>query len=117
MKEKEFLKKLLLDITEGETISGIEISIKQQLAKVENFEAETTSSKILALLGGGDWTDASVNHYAILKPEININDEYNEYSNKGGFYGNDKKFFYNVLIEKGIIRDITESDPIIVIYE
>lgn len=115
-KELEFCK--YLTGHDDATIIGLFVKWdKTQTSKSRQVDLLVSTLRILALESGGDWSDASVGYYAMLKPDIDIEVEHNEYLDNGGYHGNNKKWFDEILKEKGIIRDIVDSDPLTTFYE
>ena len=64
-----------------------------------------------------DTHDMRVDYYVLLKPGYDIKSRHELYKKHGGYHGHKKKWFHNILIEEGIIRDIIDSDPITVFNE
>lgn len=65
--------------------------------------------KFFSVQGGGDWADASVDYF------INLTDRtgeavHKEYYESGGYHGNGKKWFGDWAIEKGYMRELTDSE-------
>lgn len=73
----------------------------------ENLPHEST--KILAVEGGGDWADASVDYMVNLTSRIG-DELINEYKNTGGYHGNGRKWFKEWAIDKGYCREASDDE-------
>ena len=71
--------------------------------------------KILALEGGGDWADASVD-YMVNVSGRNGKELNDEYRNNGGYHGNGKRWFKQWAIDMGYCREASD-DELEVVYD
>ena len=65
--------------------------------------------KFFSVEGGGDWADASVDYFINLTDRTG-EDVHKEYDESGGYHGNGKKWFREWAIEKGYMREPTDSE-------
>ena len=65
--------------------------------------------KFFSLEGGYDWADASVDYFVNLT-ERTGEEVHKEYELNGGYHGNNKKWFREWVIEKGYMREPTDSE-------
>ena len=76
---------------------------------MDNGLLGVSGHKLFSVESGGDWADASVDYF------INLTDRtgeevYNEYDEGGGYHGNGKKWFRDWAVEKGYMREPTDSE-------
>lgn len=72
-------------------------------------ETEKKTAKVLAVEGGGDWADASVD-YLVNVCGKSGEDLLNEYRETGGYSGNDRRFFRQWAIESGYCREPNDDE-------
>jgi hypothetical protein len=81
-----------------------------------NHETATSQStltlaavKILALEGGGDWADASVDYMVNVSGRTGeeLNDEYR---NNGGYHGNGERWFKQWAFDMGYCREASDDE-------
>lgn len=78
--------------------------------KIEDKEMK----KVVAILGGGDWADASVSHLIKLV-DRETGDLQREYMDAGDYHGTGS-WFDKWLVEKGYCRE-PEDDELEIYYE
>jgi hypothetical protein len=64
---------------------------------------------LFSVESGGDWADASVDYFVNLTDRKG-DDIHKEYDESGGYHGNGKKWFREWAIEKGYMREPTDSE-------
>jgi hypothetical protein len=99
---KEQILKIAKDLKKGDITSE-----KAQNLLLGLFGV--SGRKFFSVEGGGDWADASVDYF------INLTDRtgeevHREYDESGGYHGNGKKWFREWAIEKGYMREPTDSE-------
>lgn len=95
----------------------IDIATDLSKGKLTTKEAQTlllgllgvSGRKFFSVEGGGDWADASVDYF------INLTDRtgeevHKEYDESGGYHGNGKMWFREWAVEKGYMREPTDSE-------
>lgn len=71
--------------------------------------------KILAVEGGMDWVDASINY--MVNVSLKSGQEiYNEYTKSGGYHGNNKRWFKQWAIDIGYCREAFD-DELEIVYD
>jgi len=65
--------------------------------------------KFFSVEGGGDWADASVDYFINLTNRTG-EEVHREYDESGGYHENGKKWFRDWVIEKGYMREPTDSE-------
>jgi len=75
----------------------------------DNTKQSLAAVKILALEGGGDWADASVDYMVNISGRTGEELNY-EYRNNGGYHGNGQKWFKQWAIEMGYCREASDDE-------
>jgi len=82
------------------------------LKRIEELEEQVnrvSGIKFFCVESGGDWADASVEYFVNLTDRLG-KEIHKEYEESGGYYGNGKKWFRDWAIEKGYMREPSESE-------
>lgn len=72
-------------------------------------KSESKVAKVLAVEGGGDWADASVDYLVNISGRSG-EELIDEYKASGGFSGNGRRFFRQWVIESGYCREPNDDE-------